>query len=132
MCQRSKEIQLLWQPKAGDFYADSKGEVQCWIPGSAKAPSIRKGYAVVPGEKVTRISPMVWLPKLDQLIDASQLPGSGIRDISFVFYEWVKIAYGPDDEPANHFFSSLEQLWLAFLMVKKFSKIWADEEWHPR
>jgi hypothetical protein len=131
MCKRSKEIQNLWQPKAGDFYVDSGSKVLCWIPGSPKAPSIRKGFAVVPGDKVTRISPMYWLPKLDQLIETSQFPGSGFRDISFVFYEWVKVPYGPDAQPANKFFTSLEQLWLAFIMVKKFSKIWESGEWLP-
>ena len=129
MCKTSKEIQSLWLAKAGDFYVNSNNKVLCWIPGPDHSPRIKHGFGIESQGKITRISPLTWLPKLDQLIYTAQLPKTGIRNISFIFYEWAKRPYGRQDEPVNRFFSSLEQMWLAFIMFKKFSKIWHDEMW---
>lgn len=131
MCKRSKEIQVLWQPKVGDFYADSDQTIRCWIPGASPFQAIRNGFAIEPGDKVTRISPLIWLPKLDQLIEMSQVRSAGFRDMSFVFYEWVKQPYGQNNRPANRVFISLEQLWLAFIMNRKHLKHWMDDNWQP-
>ncbi|MBU1169983.1 MAG: hypothetical protein KKD44_10515 [Proteobacteria bacterium] len=129
MCKRSKEIQSIWTPKAGDFYANSDNTVLCWIPGAPQSGIIKNGFKIEPGAKITRIDPLVWLPKLDQLIEISQVPGTNFRDITFVFYEWVKRPYAQKKQAANLFFSSLEQLWFAFIMTRKFSKAWTGEGW---
>jgi hypothetical protein len=129
MCQRSKEIQGLWTPRTGDFYADPNMKVRCWIPDSAPYRTIRKGFAIRTTGNLTRLIPLVWMPKLDQLIEISQIRGKGFRDMSFVFYEWVKEPYGEDGRPANRQFASLEQLWLAFIMNRKHLKHWQDDHW---
>ena len=129
MCKRSKEIQNLWEPKTGDFYADMKSEVHCFFPDPARTGAIRSGFGITQGKKVTTISPLIWLPKLDQLIEAAQIQGCCFRETSFHFYEWVKLPYGKGGTPANRFFSSLEQVWLAFIMNTRFSKTWEEDEW---
>lgn len=129
MCKTSKEIQGMWKAKAGDFYVNSNDKVLCWVPGPDPSAHIKKGFGIETQGKITRISPLAWLPKLDQLIELSQSPGTGIRNISFIFYEWVKRPYGKQDKPVNKFFSSLEQMWLAFIMFKKFSKTWQGDGW---
>lgn len=129
MCKRSKEIQAQWAPKAGDFYADMDSSVLCWVPGGAQSRSIKNGFGIESGKKVTRIYPLVWLPKLDQLIELSQIPGTGFREVSFEFYEWVKRPYGTKQQPANRFFDTLEKLWLSFLMNRKYLKYWINEDW---
>ncbi len=129
MCKRSKEIQSLWEPKAGDFYADMKDDVHCLSPDSQKAGMIRNGFGITSGKKVTTLSPLAWLPKLDQLIEAAQIQGCCFRDTSFQFYEWVKLPYGTGGGPANKCFSSLEQVWLAFIMNTRFAKIWENGAW---
>lgn len=131
MCKTSKEIQRMWKAKAGDFYVNSNNKVLCWAPGPDHFPKIKRGFGIESKGKVTRIFPLTWLPKLDQLIEASQSPGLGIRNISFIFYEWVKRPYGKYEKPVNRFFSSLEQMWLAFIMFKKFSKTWYEDDWVP-
>ena len=129
MCKRSKEIQSLWEPKAGDLYADMKDDVHCLSPDSQKAGMIRNGFGITSGKKVTTLSPLAWLPKLDQLIEAAQIQGCCFRDTSFQFYEWVKLPYGTGGGPANKCFSSLEQVWLAFIMNTRFAKIWENGAW---
>ncbi len=129
MCRRSKEIQSLWNPKAGDFYKGLTGDVLCYVPGTSKNETIRKGFEIKAGNKVTTLSPLIWLPKLDQLIEAAQIQGCCFRDISFQFYEWVKLPYGNSGTPANKHFTSLEQVWLAFIMNTRFARIWDDEMW---
>lgn len=129
MCKRSKEIQSLWEPKTGDFYADINHEVHCYFPDPTRTETIKSGFGISSGKKVTTLSPLAWLPKLDQLIEAAQIQGCCFRDTSFQFYEWVKIPYGKGGTPANRYFSSLEQVWLAFIMNTRFSKTWADDEW---
>jgi hypothetical protein len=130
MCKRSKEIQSLWQPKTGDFYADIGSEVHCYFPDSSKTGAIKSGFGITTGKKVTTISPLVWLPKLEQLIEAAQVQGCCFRDTSFQFYEWVKLPYGKGTIPANKLFISLEQVWLAFIMKTRFGKIWEDGGWN--
>ena len=34
-----------------------------------------------------------------------------------------------EGDEACHYFTSLEQLWLAFLTKEKYQKIWTGEEW---
>ena len=129
MCKTSKEIQSLWKAKAGDFYVNSNNKVLCWVPGPGHSPQIKHGFGIETQGRITRISPLIWLPKLDQLIEAAETPSTSIRNISFIFYEWVKRPYGRQEKPVNRFFSSLEQMWLAFIMFKKFSKTWENDDW---
>ena len=131
MCKRSKEIQSAWRPKAGDFYADMNNSVVCWFPDPTRSPVIKNGFGIKAGEKVTTLSPLTWMPKLDQLMEEAQILGSGFRQVSFVFYEWVKLPYGDSEIAASKFFASLEQVWLAFIMNKKFIKVWRDDDWLP-
>jgi hypothetical protein len=91
---------------------------------------IRNGFGITPGEKVTSMTPLIWLPKLDQLMEEAQLPGMEFREMTFVFYDWVKHPYGRGGLPAGKHFSSLEQVWLAFIMMKKHNKLWANDNWH--
>lgn len=129
MCKTSKEIQSLWEPKAGDFYSDTKGSVLCISPDFMKSGTIRRGFGIIQGEKVTTIAPVVWLPRLDQLMEAAQTGRCCFRDTSFQFYEWVKLPYGAERTPADKHFSSLEQVWLAFIMQTRFAKTWIQDFW---
>lgn len=129
MCQTSKEIQNAWHPKTGDFYSDTKGNVNCWTPKAKGAEIIKKGFGVVTQNNVTTLSRLVWLPALDQLIDLSQTTGKGFRDITFDFYEWIKKPYSQNTTAAEKLFSSQEQLWLAFVMATKFNKYWSEHRW---
>lgn len=63
----------------------------------------------------------VWLPRQDQLqemIDWGK--GRHPQDWFRYFYEWIK----QHDQKWVHFYSTAEQLWLAFVMQEKYGKVW--------
>ena len=69
--------------------------------------------------------PAIWLPRFDQLqemLDTEEIEPNLIPyDKLFHFTSWVRV----EDVP----FTSMEQLWLAFIMKEKFNKVWDGEIW---
>lgn len=71
----------------------------------------------------------IWLPRQDQLQD---MVLEGGRDLSSMFQEFIHLVYEiryRESDPAIKFFTSMEQLWLAFVMKEKYNKVWNGEEW---
>ena len=68
--------------------------------------------------------PNIWLPRQDQLqgmLEHESYPY--LTNFIEAFLAWVKT-------PAHHVvFLSMEQLWLAFVMRKKYGKVWNSKEW---
>lgn len=122
MCRAAEEIQKLWKPQAGDFLFNPKFtgglEVGVGVLKNVRTfkPSHLIGYAHE--EKYRR----VWLPRQDQLQRiVERVPLSLLnRD----FYGWQV-----DTLIFNHEIETMEQLWLAFVMDKKFKKIWKERQW---
>ena len=83
----------------------------------------------------------IWLPRQDQLQEVmwlsqrescekatdGELQGWYFDLMKEVFevYEW----YYNEEYDYNHF-TSMEQLWLAFVMKEKYKKIWNGEDWN--
>jgi len=65
----------------------------------------------------------IWLPRQDQLQD---MAGGGIS-LSLIkkFDEW----FFTHPDSAGFLDYSMEQLWLAFVMQKKYGKIWNGNDW---
>ena len=68
----------------------------------------------------------IWLPRQDDLQEM-------VKPLElYAFYHWVYRAdqrdgdYLPD---CNKVYTSMEQLWLAFVMSEKYNKVWNGEEW---
>jgi len=112
MCKKAKEIQKVWNPENGDFYFDLVNERVYSYCSSA----IGKGYTGID----------VWLPRQDQL---QEMITDGLAWKHVLFDEFVR------NQEANWItgeiknFGSFEQLWLAFVMYRKFNKIWDGEKW---
>lgn len=129
MCRYAGEIQRLWQACPGDFFADRTNAVACWVPGACGALEIKKGFGVETGGKVIRITKYTWLPRHDQLMEMALKPATAFRDISFEFFRWTKEPYHNNQLFPGKVFTSLEQIWLAFIMNKKFQKLWKNRQW---
>lgn len=81
----------------------------------------------------------IWLPRQDQLQEmVNELPEwqKHIINRLYAFADFVhKEPYLPkhfkdiEKDEACHFFTSMEQLWLAFVMKEKYNKIWYGEDW---
>ncbi len=127
MCRAAEDVQELWRPAHGDFYLDEDGRVTCWVePG----PDQRRGGFLVRREgAVIRMSRYVWLPRQDQLIELAQEPGRRFERTTQVFFDWVKAPYTDGKSPPSEEFASLEQLWLGFVMQRKFFRRWDGSAW---
>ena len=148
MCD-CEEIQGQWKPSTGDWCISRNGSywghrnliivgkqfeierpIKCPIPViSPKAPNYN-----LPDE-VNKFS-LIWLPRQDQLQE--MVPEYSHFGLVGAFYDFVFCPQNPDrtkgdeakyvkDYPKQ--FTSMEQLWLAFVMKEKFNKRWDGEMW---
>ena len=108
MSWSADEIQKLWKREPGDFYSIYGNEVYVYFGLDD--------------------SGMFWLPRQDQLqemvwglIEPDGHNLNSIRRIEFSFNRFVGIHHRRYD--------SYEQLWLAFVMKKKYDKSWNKTEW---
>jgi len=73
----------------------------------------------------------IWLPRQDQLQEISNW---NLWELNWRYAAWL-FDIGEDglcDFHVNHQniqFTSMEQLWLAFVMKEKYNKIWNGDEW---
>jgi len=119
-CKKAKKIQKRVL-KEGDYFYDHPFGVQlCWYLGDWRSASIP--YSVNP----------IWLPRQDQLQemvsnckDHNGTLGKGM----YLLQKMVDWNISPDGWKSKVDASSMEQLWLAFVMKEKFNKTWNGEDW---
>ena len=73
----------------------------------------------------------LWLPRQDQLIDMLVGVGDYYYNALLPLYNWTRGGPAPDDwrTKDSRNFTSMEQLWLAFVMKELYSKTWTGSEW---
>ena len=154
MSGKSAEIQSLWKPTGGDWYlhdyrgstkTSRKFEKQMWgdddktwqkIEILCYRPSESKDVAVSTDGKTSLCVSVadlvrehcIWLPTQAQL---QETVGAFTWKLIGDFFDWL---YGDVENGwhVNHQhldFTSMEQLWLAFVMKELYNKIWLDGEW---
>ena len=140
MCEKGVKLQKLWKPAKGDYvYSQRLGNYKPTIfiltkQDIAGAPCNYGGWIVQPiSQRIlggrTKIT---CLFRQDQLQD---MMGNGIRCSLYDFVEWTCDGTAEDsDVPIPNsdlymMYSSWEQLWLAFVMLKKYSKRWNGKDW---
>jgi len=124
MCEMAEEIQEAWEPAEGDWIIEKDFPK---IPLVLK-DGFRNGSFVTEihwGEDdVLEKDKSIWLPRLDQLQD---MVGDNWIQVFHDFVGWVNVEFGTGvDEfyfQTCELFSSMEQLWLAFVMKKKYGII---------
>ena len=130
MCASATEIQSLWRQDYGDFYHTQDGQVKCWITRSSRSQRFRKGVGIsVEEDGLIQLTRYVWLPRQDQLIELSQIPGRRYENIVQDFFDWTKTSYGDAGSMPGTQFRTMEQIWLAFVMQQKFAKLWDETRW---
>ena len=140
LCLKAKEIQALSpEGESGSWYVD--GEKLGDVLGVRLTNTEKKLYKERHEGKC-----LIWLPSQDQL---QEMFSSGMFSLDALFpldtwslqlsffgfmYE-VNLSTVQDEtirferSPYAYQFCSLEQLWLAFIMKKKYNKIWVKGEW---
>ncbi len=80
-------------------------------------------------------APLIWLPRQDQLQEmVINNPFKGLLNMHFFFadffYDETMEEVGCGSQPIEpQKFTSMEQLWLAFVMKEKYNKAWNGKEW---
>jgi hypothetical protein len=128
MCRKADDIQHRWHQAYGDFYVDGTGRVTCWIPGKDRRKKLRGGVCITTERDVIRLDHLVWLPKLNQLMELAQEPGVRFESMTQRFFSWCKTGYPVGGRLPAEVFSSLEQHWLAFVMMKDHCKGWDNSQ----
>ena len=121
MCEKAGEIQknwVEWNARKGDFYL--------WVNNKTKQANIGICYSNrhIPAGKADR---RVWLPRQDQL-----------QEMRFSITDPLSICANLDnfvskevnaDNSKIYSFTSMEQVWLAFVMKEKYGKSWDRKDW---
>ena len=114
MCEKAEEIQKEWKPQIGDFYY------------------FEKNVYILKESNISNKEESIWLPRQDQLQEI-------VEELFYDFQGDLKVfdkvrlidSFSLFVEENEDKFYSYEQFWLAFVMWKKYGKVWNDEkkEW---
>lgn len=130
MCRAADEIQKIWKAEVGDYVFPPKTHpcqairILCSM-GELSYPS---GYSPYRNKQLE-----TWLPRQDQLQDMIKpkelVTQFGVnQNLWGVLFEFDMFVmneryYNPKR------YSTMEQLWLAYVMYEKYEKIWDESEW---
>jgi hypothetical protein len=130
LCTKAEEVQAQWNPKHGDFFLGENKRIECWVERVHAGRQVHKGFGIKHKDStVIYVTPYVWLPRLDQLMELAQVTGRRFESVSQEFFVWTKKQYPTGASPPGSFFPSLEQLWLAFVMQCRHGKVWDGAYW---
>jgi hypothetical protein len=117
MCEQAAEIMNNWHYEFGDFYVSMSAGITSETLLIASDLELQKSYM----DQITA----VWLPRQDQLqafiLDQYATPWD-------LLIEFVNTLMS---DKASYFekFPSMEQIWIAYIMDKKFHKKWTGNDW---
>ena len=126
MCGKATDVQELrpvsidWE--LGDYYSFEDGDF-----GVTGVPNGYDDYFIKhhQGE--------IWLPRQDQLQEMVECwttnPVEKILRFAQGVYTYPQLEETEENQRYYFKFSSMEQLWLAFVMKEKYGKTWNGEEW---
>jgi len=152
MCKEAKQLQKLWKPKVGDFvwrrynFFNEEIDKRIWNKREEiiilTYASDVDGYFHATKNGETRIfnshneahkATCVWLPTEEQLQGIAMTLGSLQGRVMQPFWELVdQFTYFLWDDKTRKYaskFESFNELWLAFVMKKKYHKIWDGKTW---
>ncbi len=123
MCKKAKKIQAIWQkvPQGlwhGHYSDGYDGSFYYIKPQDNTDDGIR---CVDYEHDTSDIAEQTWLPRQDQL----QEMYSG--DLYTLLHDFTWFIEQGDKSSMQC--TSMEQLWLAFVMKEKYGKVWDGEEW---
>jgi hypothetical protein len=138
MCQKAAEIQNLWRPKQCDFIInleDLEEGLSFCRQAESMVQVVDMYYQDHESTEYQQESQdlkenALWLPRQDQLQKIVEPDDSKVYSIirsviESQYYEFSKGTY----VAATDVFYSMEQMWLGYIMMEKYNKIWNEEDW---
>jgi len=124
MCD-CEEIQGQWELEIGDFFCDDEEIQVVWYEGMESREQINRRREYYKNKMQPK-----WLPRQDQIQD---MIGKDLlykpHEESFVYDTVCDLYHLYGEAQFNTDMETWEQLWLAFYMHEKHSKIWDGEKW---
>jgi hypothetical protein len=117
MCEKASEIRVYWKPDFGDFYVSMAGGISSESQPITSELELRLPY-------MNQIK-AVWIPRQDQLQEIISDHYTTPWDLAV---EFANTLMGDDSDYFDKFLS-MEQLWLAYVMNRKFDKRWDGQDW---
>jgi len=131
MCAAAHDLQRAWGRSHGDVVTQDMKTTSCWLPATHPCDQVRRGYRIRRASDVVHIARCVWLPRLDQLMELAHRPHAAFDQTTQAFFSFCDLEYGGGPPPKKRF-ASLEQMWLAFVMQRRFHRRWEDSAgWTP-
>jgi len=116
MCEKAIEIQKLWRMKPKhDFFVFKKDYSLPECPSCCYTEHSSQ-----------RLENFIWLPRQDQLQSFIIPDFSGTYWVIDQFFHWIRNYSGIRTFKDN---TSMEKLWLWFVMNEKYQKTWNGEDW---
>ncbi len=128
MCEKAGEIQSLEREKVtGDVFHDRHAG------GENKTYILQYAQVIASIEEKSIVQYGTWLPRQDQLQELANYESSEGRYYYLLsdFCDWIPRKGVRNEGKGDINCNSMEQLWLAFTMKRKFNKIWdsGTKEW---
>jgi len=138
MSEKAVKIQKAWEPKEGDIYTYYQGDtgfagvktgniIKIYLESDIYKPKKNNSYGKF-------LDDVTWLPRQDDLqgmvFSKKKLtdPAIAIRALFEKIYIRTNTNLAFIDSYYEQF-TSMEQLWLAFVMKEKFNKVFNGEDW---
>jgi hypothetical protein len=120
MCERAEEIQEPHRKdwNDGDYYKEDRYDVE--IKCGRCDGEFALSYEVEKREMNS-----IWLPHQDQLQEMIKYKYPKLEEMIYFFWAWMTRNAVVEIDG----YSSLEQLWLAFVMWTLYQKTWNGEDW---
>ena len=116
MCKKAEEIQKVWKPALGHWVHLKS------VVSNYKTSLITNEY---PPIRYYR-NQSIWLPTQEQLQEMVLEDFSSFTKVG-AFYDFLNYYIKKPECERIEF--SMNELWLAFVMKKKYQKIWLKEDW---
>jgi hypothetical protein len=125
MCEKATEIQTEWKPNQGDLYCYQENGPEYYVHMLLKKHNPQ--YLALPG--------YIWLPRqaqLQEMVDAPYQDDNPERQSIGRHAQLIQLVRDIDlfSQQINlKSITSMEQLWLAFIMKAKYGKVWNGTDW---
>lgn len=130
MCRRAAALQKRWVRQYGDAYQDEADRLAFWLHGpETEVKVVADGVCVTCNDNIIHLQRHSWLPRLDQLMELAVIPGERFEQATQHFHRWLKKSYAPLDQLPPTLFATLEQMWLAFVMQRRYGQRWDGRQW---
>ncbi len=130
MCKKAVEIQEQWKVKNGDFF-EAFSSVRILNHQTSVYLACYLGddyhYSIIAKDCIHEHT---WLPRQDQLQEMIDWLGSIL--IGHIPNNMLMLSYAYQDTRIKVKGTSMEQLWLAFVMKEKFNKVWNGKDWEVK